>query len=90
MTFHQNERLIFTSEEVPASEKVFASTAELCLVNFSLSPLLKIGTMCTKLRRAKRKSAGFGVKRLNDEWRDHYSFTLFYHELDNYFIENER
>ena len=41
MTFHLwNERLIFTSGEVPASEEVFASTAELCQVNFSLSPLL--------------------------------------------------
>ena len=40
MTFHLwNERLIFTSEEVPASEEAFASTAELCSVNFSLSPL---------------------------------------------------
>ena len=30
MTFHLwNERLIFTSEEVPTSEEVFASTAEL-------------------------------------------------------------
>ena len=41
MTFHLwNKRLIFTSKEVPALEKVFASTAELCSVNFSLSPLL--------------------------------------------------
>ena len=41
MTFHlSNKRLIFTSKEVPALEKVFASTAELCSVNFSLSPLL--------------------------------------------------
>ena len=30
----------FISEGVPASEEVFASTAELCSVNFSLSPLL--------------------------------------------------
>ena len=35
-----NERLIFTSEEVPASEEVFGSTAELYSVNFSLAPLL--------------------------------------------------
>ena len=36
MTFHLwNERLIFTSEEIPASEEVFASTEELCSVNFS-------------------------------------------------------
>ena len=34
------ERLIFNSEEVPASEEVFVSTAELCSVNSSLSPLL--------------------------------------------------
>ena len=41
MTFHLwNERLIFTSEEVPAPEEVFGSTAELYSVNFSLSPLL--------------------------------------------------
>ena len=41
MTFHLwNERLIFTSEEVPASEEVFGSTAELYSDNFSLSPLL--------------------------------------------------
>ena len=41
VTFHLwNERLIFTSEEVPASEEVFASTAELCSFNFSLFPLL--------------------------------------------------
>ena len=43
MTFHLwNERLIFTSEEVSTSKEVFASTAELCSVNFSLSPLLWI------------------------------------------------
>ena len=35
-----NERLIFTSEEVPAAKEVFASTADLCSVNSSLSPLL--------------------------------------------------
>ena len=41
MTFHLwNERLIFSSEEVPASEEVFASTAGLCSVSFSLFPLL--------------------------------------------------
>ena len=41
MTFYlSNERLIFTTQGVPASEEVFASTAELCSVNFSLSPLL--------------------------------------------------
>ena len=41
MTLHlRNERLIFTSEGVLASEEVFASTAELCSVNFSLYPLL--------------------------------------------------
>ena len=40
-TFHLwKERLIFTSEEVPAAEEVFASRAELCSVNSSLSPLL--------------------------------------------------
>ena len=41
VTFHLwKERLIFTSEEVPASEEVLVSTAELCSVNSSLSPLL--------------------------------------------------
>ena len=35
-----NERLILSSEEVPASEEVFASTAELYSVNFSLFTLL--------------------------------------------------
>ena len=41
MTLHlRNERLIFTSEGVLASEEVFASTAELCSVNFPLSTLL--------------------------------------------------
>ena len=41
VTFHLwKEGLIFTSEEVPASEEVFVSTAELCSVNSSLSPLL--------------------------------------------------
>ena len=35
MTFHLwNERLIFTWEEVLASDGVFAPTAELCIVNF--------------------------------------------------------
>ena len=39
--FHlQNERRIFSSEECLASEEVFASTAEFCLVNFSLFSLL--------------------------------------------------
>ena len=39
VAFHLwNERPVFTSEEVPSSEEVFASIAELCLVDFSLSP----------------------------------------------------
>ena len=37
--------------------------------------------MCAKLKQAKKKSGDFGVT---------YSVKLFYHELDNYFIENER
>ena len=42
VTFHLwNERLIFTSEEVPATEGVFTSIAELCSVNFSLFLSLK-------------------------------------------------
>ena len=41
-------------------------------------------------KRTKKKSGGFGVKRLTDEWRDlTYSVKLFYYELDNYFIEKE-
>ena len=40
VTFHLcNERLIFISEGVPASEEVFTLTAELCSVNSSPSPL---------------------------------------------------
>ena len=39
--FHlYNEKQIFTSKEFLASDEVFASTAELCLVNFSLFSLL--------------------------------------------------
>ena len=46
--------------------------------------------MCAQLKRTKKKSGGFGVKRLTDKWRDRtYSVKLFYYELDNYFIENE-
>ena len=41
-------------------------------------------------KASERKSGGFSVKRLNDKWRGQtYSVKLFYHELDNYFIENE-
>ena len=37
VTFHLwNERLIFTSEDVPNSGEVFASTAELCSVSPSM------------------------------------------------------
>ena len=35
-----NERLIFTSEDVPAAEEIFASAAELYSVNSSLSSFL--------------------------------------------------
>ena len=46
--------------------------------------------MCAQLKRTKKESGGFGVKRLTDKWRDRtYSVKLFYHELDNYFIEKE-
>ena len=49
-----------------------------------------IATMCAKLKWIKKKSGGFGVKRLTDKWRDRtYSVKLFYYELDNYFIEKE-
>ena len=41
LTFHLwNERLIPSSEEVPASEEVFASITELCLSDFFIFPLL--------------------------------------------------
>ena len=51
----------------------------------------KIGTMCAKLQRGKRKSGSFGAKRLTNKWRAKTcSVRLFYHELDNYFIESER
>ena len=50
----------------------------------------KIGTVCTELKRTKKKSGGFGIKRLTDKWRyQTYSVKLFYQELDNYFIEKE-
>ena len=50
----------------------------------------KIGTMCAELKRAKNKSGGFGVMRPTDKWRNQtYSVKLFYHELNNYFIEKE-
>ena len=35
-----NERLIFTSEDVPAAEEIFASAAELYSLNSSLSSFL--------------------------------------------------
>ena len=47
--------------------------------------------MYAKLKREKRKSGSFGVKRLTDECRHQtYFVKLFYHELDDYFTENER
>ena len=50
----------------------------------------KIGTICAELKRTKKKSGGFGVKRLTDKWRyQTYSIKLFYHGLDNYIIEKE-
>ena len=46
--------------------------------------------MCAELKRAKKKSGGFGVMRPTDKWRNQtYSVKLFYHELNNYFIEKE-
>ena len=46
--------------------------------------------MCAQLKRTKKESGGFGVKRLTNKWRDRaYSVKLFYYELDNYFIEKE-
>ena len=50
----------------------------------------QIGTLHAELRRAKKKSEGFGVNRLTDKWRDQtYDLKLFYHELDNYLIGKE-
>ena len=50
----------------------------------------KIGTVCAELKRTKKKSEGFGIKRLTDKWRyQTYSVKLFYQGLDNYFIEKE-
>ena len=44
----------------------------------------KIGATCAKLKRAKRKSGGFSVKKLTDKWRDQtYSVKLFYLELND-------
>ena len=46
--------------------------------------------MCAELKRAKKKSGGFGVMRPTDKWRNQtYSVKLFYHELNNYFIEKK-
>ena len=37
----------------------------------------KTGTMCAELKRTKKKSGSFGVKRLTDKWRDQtYSVKL--------------
>ena len=48
----------------------------------------QIGTLHAELKRAKKKSEGFGVNRLTDKWRDQtYDVKLFYHELDDYLIE---
>ena len=50
----------------------------------------KIRTLNAELKRAKKKSGGFGANRLTDKWRDQtYNVKIFYHELDNYLIDKE-
>ena len=50
----------------------------------------KIGSLCAELKRVKKKSGGFGVKRIINKWRDQtYEVKIFYHELDKYVIEKE-
>ena len=56
------------------------------VVNNRITSVLrkKIGAICAKLKRAKKKSGGFSVKKLTDKWRDQtYSVKLFYFELDD-------
>ena len=51
----------------------------------------KIGSRCAELKRVKKKSGGFGVKRIINKWRDQtYDMKIFYHELDKYVIEKEK
>ena len=43
-----------------------------------------------ELKRAKKKSGGFGVNRHAGKWRDQiYHVEIFYHELDNYVTGKE-
>ena len=50
----------------------------------------KIGSLCAELKRVKKKSGGFGVKRIINKWRDQtYEVQIFYHELDKYVTEKE-
>ena len=43
-----------------------------------------------ELKRAKKKSGGFGVNRHSGKWRDQiYHVEIFYHELDNYVTGKE-
>lgn len=46
----------------------------------------KIGSLCAELIRVKKKSGGFGVKRIINKT---YEVKIFYHELDKYVIEKE-
>ena len=51
----------------------------------------KTGTLCAKLKRARGKVRVSVSRAVTDEWRDAiFSVRLLYHELGNYFIENER
>ena len=50
----------------------------------------KIGTLYAELKKAKKKSGGFGVKKLTDKSRDQtYDVNIYYHKLDNHVIEQE-
>ena len=50
----------------------------------------KIGSLCAELKNVKKKSGGFGVKRIINKWRDQtYEVKIFYHELNKYVIEKE-
>lgn len=46
--------------------------------------------LCVPNSRVKKKSGGFGVKRIINKWRDQtYEVKIFYHELDKYVTEKE-
>lgn len=50
----------------------------------------KFGKLDAKIKKTRRKSGGTGVKRLTDKWHDQtYNAKIFYHEIDNFLIEQE-